>query len=50
MTLDEFFEGFETSRSPGRFMHHLELQEPREVDEELRSLLREAWESAGEGS
>ena len=34
--------------SPGRFMHHLELREPGEVDEELRSLLREAWECAGD--
>jgi hypothetical protein len=34
--------------SPGRSMHHLELQEPREVDEELRAVLREAWERAGE--
>jgi hypothetical protein len=33
--------------SPGRFMHHLELYQPREVDEEVRSRLREAWESAG---
>ena len=33
--------------SPGQFMHHLELHDPGEVDEEVRSRLSEAWESAG---
>ena len=33
--------------SPGPFMHHLELHEPGEVDEGVRSRLSEAWESAG---
>jgi hypothetical protein len=32
--------------APGRFTHHLELFEASEVDEEVRSWLREAWEGA----
>lgn len=33
--------------TPGHFMHHLELHEPGEVDEEVRGWLRQAWEAAG---
>jgi hypothetical protein len=33
--------------SPGRFMHHLELQLPADVDEEVCSWLTEAWAGAG---
>ena len=32
---------------PGRFMHHLELRDPGEIDAEVRGWLAEAWESAG---
>jgi len=31
----------------GRFMHHLELRDPGEVDAQVRGWLAEAWESAG---
>src|SRR5690554_1156570 len=31
----------------GRFMHHLELRQPDELDEEVAGWLREAWERAG---
>jgi hypothetical protein len=30
---------------PGRFMHHLELYDITEVDEQVRGWLREAWEA-----
>lgn len=33
--------------APGRFMHHLELYEPVEVDDEVRGWLHRAWEAAG---
>jgi hypothetical protein len=33
--------------APGRFTHHLELQEPGDVDGELRNWLRRAWSAAG---
>ncbi len=33
--------------APGRFTHHLELYAPAEVDAEVSSWLREAWEAAG---
>ena len=33
--------------APGRFMHHLELRRPDEVDAEVEAWLREAWEAAG---
>jgi hypothetical protein len=32
--------------APGRYMHHLELYDPAEVDEEVRGWLRSAWEAA----
>lgn len=32
---------------PGRFMHHLELYMPDEIDEEVRAWLRSAYEWAG---
>lgn len=32
--------------APGRFMHHLELYDPAEVDGEALAWLREAWELA----
>lgn len=32
--------------SPGRFTHHLELRSAAEIDEQVRSWLREAWEAA----
>jgi hypothetical protein len=32
---------------PGRFMHHLELRDPGEIDAQVRTWLAEAWESAG---
>jgi hypothetical protein len=32
--------------APDRFTHHLELHDPAEVDEEVRSWLRAAWEAA----
>ena len=31
---------------PGRFMHHLELTSPGDVDDEVRRWLAEAWEDA----
>ena len=33
--------------APGRFMHHLELYEVSEVDDEVRAWLRDAWTHAG---
>lgn len=33
--------------SPGRFMHHLELRSPGEVDVEVEGWLAEAWAAAG---
>ena len=30
---------------PGRFMHHLELYDPSEIDEQVKGWLREAWEA-----
>jgi hypothetical protein len=32
--------------APGRFTHHLELRSTAEVDDEVRSWLREAWAAA----
>lgn len=32
--------------SPGRFMHHLELWSPEDVDAEVRGWLHAAWEAA----
>lgn len=32
---------------PGRFMHHLELNSPDNVDDEVRAWIRDAWEAAG---
>ena len=32
--------------APGRFMHHLELHSQSEIDEKVRTWLREAWEAA----
>ncbi|HMQ29464.1 MAG TPA: DUF5655 domain-containing protein [Chloroflexaceae bacterium] len=32
--------------APGRFMHHLELDDPAEIDDEVRDWLRQAWEAA----
>jgi hypothetical protein len=32
---------------PGRFMHHLELRDPSQIDAEVRDWLAEAWRSAG---
>ncbi len=32
--------------APGRFMHHLELYDPAEVDGEVAAWLREAWDQA----
>jgi hypothetical protein len=32
--------------APGRFTHHLELRSGSEIDDEVRSWLREAWEAA----
>lgn len=34
---------------PGKFMHHLELYTPDEMDEAVRAWLRAAYEWAGEG-
>lgn len=34
---------------PGRFMHHLELWTTDDLDAEVRSWLRLAWEAAGAG-
>lgn len=33
--------------SPGRWMHHLELRDPAEIDAQVREWLREAREAAG---
>lgn len=33
--------------APARFMHHLELRDPAEIDEQVRAWLREAWSAAG---
>jgi hypothetical protein len=33
--------------APGRFTHHRELNAEDEVDEELKSALKEAWRDAG---
>ncbi|MBN2848307.1 MAG: hypothetical protein JXP72_07655 [Coriobacteriia bacterium] len=33
--------------APGRFMHHLEVREPADIDDEVRAWLVEAWETAG---
>lgn len=33
--------------APGRFMHHLELYAVTDIDEEVGSWLRRAWELAG---
>ncbi len=32
--------------APGRFMHHLEVNTPEDIDDEVRNWLREAWETA----
>jgi predicted transport protein len=32
--------------TPGRFTHHLELYETSDVDEEVKTWLRKAWETA----
>lgn len=32
---------------PGRFMHHLELREAADIDDEVAAWLREAWAGAG---
>ncbi|MGE0458789.1 MAG: DUF5655 domain-containing protein [Bauldia sp.] len=32
--------------TPGRFTHHLEINDPTEVDSQVRTWLREAWTSA----
>jgi hypothetical protein len=32
--------------APGRFMHHLELHDPAEVDAEVSAWLRRAWDAA----
>ncbi len=32
---------------PSRFTHHLELKDPDDIDEEVISWLRQAWETAG---
>lgn len=33
--------------APGRFMHHLEVWEESDIDEDVRAWLREAWTLAG---
>lgn len=33
--------------APTTWMHHLELHDPGEVDDEVAAWLREAWEAAG---
>jgi hypothetical protein len=33
--------------APGRFMHHLELNQVADVDTQVRKWLTEAWEAAG---
>lgn len=35
---------------PGRFIHHLELYETNEIDDEIRALLTEAWGHAGQAT
>ena len=32
--------------APGRFMHHLELYDSAEVDQDVSAWLRQAWEAA----
>lgn len=32
--------------APGRFIHHLEVRDIAEIDDEVRGWLREAWENA----
>ena len=32
---------------PGRFTHHLELYSVADIDDEVRSWLRDAWEASG---
>jgi hypothetical protein len=32
--------------APGRFTHHLELRSAAEIDDEVRTWLREAWQAA----
>lgn len=32
--------------TPGRYMHHLELHEPAELDAEVRAWLRQGWDAA----
>lgn len=32
--------------APSRFMHHLELYDPAELDDEVRAWLGQAWEAA----
>lgn len=32
--------------APGRFTHHLELRSESEIDDEVRSWLRAAWDAA----
>jgi hypothetical protein len=32
--------------APGRFMHHLELYDPADIDEEVSIWLQQAWENA----
>jgi hypothetical protein len=32
---------------PGRFLHHLELRSPVQIDYEVAAWLREAWEAPG---
>ena len=31
---------------PGHFMHHLELQQPADIDDEVSGWLRKAWDAA----
>lgn len=33
--------------APGRFMHHLELNSPTDLDDDVLQWLREAWAEAG---
>ncbi len=33
--------------TPGRHMHHLELRDATDLDDEVRAWLREAWDAAG---
>lgn len=32
---------------PGKFIHHLELTDPADIDDEVRGWLRQAWDAAG---